>query len=195
MPGITVFASKNIMSRFPKKVREKAVKSLTRRGINLLEHSYVREIKPRQVILDSGKVYHMDAVFLALGINPSPIFQKSGLPTGPDGGLLVNKYLQCTDYPEVFGGGDCIYFKDQPLDKVGVYAVRQNPVLFQNLLASLEGSSLTPFNPGGDYMLVFNMGDGTGILRKKWIVFGGRPAFIIKDYIDRKFIKKYQAIE
>jgi len=102
--------------------------------------------------------------------------------------------LQCTAYPEIFGGGDCIYFKDRPLDKVGVYAVRQNPVLYQNLMASLEGTVLQPFDPGGDYLLIFNMGDGTGILRKKRLVFGGRPAFLIKDYIDRKFIRKFQAM-
>jgi len=64
-------------------------------------------------------------------------------------GLLVNKYLQCTAHPEIFGGGRCIYFKDRPLDKVGVYAVRQNPVLYQNLMASLEETVLQPFDPGG----------------------------------------------
>lgn len=65
------------------------------------------------------------------------------------GGLLVNKYLQCTAHPEIFGGGRCIYFKDRPLDKVGVYTVRQNPVLYQNLMASLEETVLQPFDPGG----------------------------------------------
>jgi len=39
------------------------------------------------------------------------------------------------------------------------------------------------------------MGDGTGILQKKWLMFGGKPAFFIKDYIDRKFMKKFQSIE
>jgi NADH dehydrogenase FAD-containing subunit len=40
-------------------------------------------------------------------------------------------------YPEIFGGGDCISFEKKPLDKVGVYAVRQNPILYTNLLAAL----------------------------------------------------------
>ena len=58
-----------------------------------------------------------------------------------------------------------------------------------------EGKALQPFDPGGDYLLIFNMGDGTGILNKGWLTFGGRLAFTIKDYIDRKFIKEFQAIE
>ena len=59
-----------------------------------------------------------------MGVRPNPIFKNSGLATGPDGGLRVNEYLQSIDHPEMFGGGDCIYFEKQPLDKVGVYAVR-----------------------------------------------------------------------
>jgi len=35
----------------------------------------------------------------------------------------------------------------------------------------------------------------TGILRKKRLVFGERLAFLIKDHIDRKFIRKFQTIE
>ena len=62
-------------------------------------------------------------------------------------------------------------------------------------MAALVGGNLEPFEPGGDYLLIFNLGDGTGILHKRWIQFGGRLAFYIKDYIDRKFIKTFQAIE
>jgi hypothetical protein len=54
---------------------------------------------------------------------------------------------------------------------------------------------LQSFDPGGDYLFIFNMGDGTGILKKKWLFFGGRLAFIIKDFIDRRFMKKFQSIE
>lgn len=195
MPEIRIFAGENFMSRFPDNVRRAIAGSLTKRHIEILEAGYVKEIKAGRITLESGKNYKTDVIFLAIGVKPSPIFKESGLPTGPDGGLLVNKYLQSTKYPEIFGGGDCIYFKDRPLDKVGVYAVRENPALYHNLMASLEETDLMPFDPGGDYMLIFNMGDGTGVLKKKWLLFGGRRAFKIKDYIDRKFMKKFQSIE
>ena len=195
MPKIQIFAGNKFMSRFPDNVRRKVAASLTKRGIEILNQGYVKEIIAGQITLESGKSYNTDFVFLAQGVKPSPIFRDSGLAIGPDGGLLVNKYLQSTDCPEIFGGGDCIYFKDQPLDKVGVYAVRENPILYHNLMASLEGKELQSFDPGGGYLLIFNMGDGTGVLQKKWILFGGKLAFIIKDYIDRKFMTKFQSIE
>jgi len=113
------------------------------------------------------------------------------LQTGPDGGLLVNRFLQCPDYPDIFGGGDCIYYKEQPLDKVGVYAVRENPVLFHNIKAFLQNEALQPFDPGGDYLLIFNLGNEKGVLRKNWFQISGGLAFRIKDWIDRKFMEKF----
>jgi NADH dehydrogenase FAD-containing subunit len=123
------------------------------------------------------------------------VFENSGIPTGPDGGMAVNRYLQSIRYNTLFGGGDCIYFQEAPLDKVGVYAVRQNPILCHNLMASMQGEALRAFEPGGDYLLIFNLGDGTGIFHKRWLSFGGRSAFLVKNYLDRKFMRKFQALE
>ncbi len=195
MPDIRIFAGKKFMGRFPESVRSRVFSSLHNRGIQILEAGYVKEIKPDEVCLESGETFSTDFIFIAMGVIPSTIFEESGLPVGPDKGLLVNKYLQSVKYPEIFGGGDCIYFEDQPLDKVGVYAVRENPVLLHNLMATLKGDDLEVFDPGPEYLLIFNIGDGLGVFKKKWLVFGGKIAFMIKDYIDRRFMNKFQAIE
>jgi NADH dehydrogenase FAD-containing subunit len=195
MPRITVCTGKSFMSRFPESVRRRIIGTLTRREVTIHEGSYVESVSGDAVTLDNGDTLPADFIFLALGVRPSPIFAESGIDTGPDGGLRVNRFLQSIQYPDIFGGGDCIYFQDQPLDKVGVYAVRQNPVLFHNLVARLDGGELMPFDPGGDYLLIFNLGGKVGVLKKRWLEFGGRPAFLIKDYIDRKFMKEFQAIE
>lgn len=192
---IKIITSKTIMPHHPDGVRVKAQTSLKKRGIEIIEGLRVNEIRTGKVTDTSGKAYDLDIIFVAVGVTPNPVFKISGIPTGPDGGLLVNRYLQSTKHENIFGGGDCIYFRDAPLDKVGVYAVRQNPILHHNLMATLDGGELQPFEPGGDYLLIFNMGDGTGIFHKRWVQFGGRLAFLIKDYIDRKFMKTFQAIE
>ena len=193
--AIKLFSSHEFMSRFSPKIRFRTRRILERRGIEILENSPVQHIEARKVTLKSGRMHEPDIIFLATGVKPSKLFVRSGLPTGPDGGLLVNRYLQSPAYPEIFGGGDCIYFKEEPLDKVGVYAVRENPVLYHNLTAALANRPLMPFKTGGDYLLIFNLGGGTGVLHKKRITFSGRIAFWIKDYIDRKFMKKFQRMD
>jgi NADH dehydrogenase FAD-containing subunit len=174
-----------------------------RRGIELVETGYVHAVRAGEhgqgpeLTLENGAAHRVDVLFLAAGVEPSPLFRDSGLPTGPDGGLLVDRTLQCQGHPDIFGGGDCIHFHERPLDKVGVYAVRENPVLRHNLMAALEtlegrGDRLKPFDPGGGYLLVFNLGRGRGVLHKGPVAFDGRLAFRIKDYIDRKFIRRFK---
>ena len=46
--------------------------------------------------------------------------------------------------------------------------------------------------PGGKYLLIYNLGDGDGILSKWFVTFSGKLAFYIKDRIDRKFIQTFQ---
>ncbi len=195
MPRITVCAGSAFMSAFPVSVRQKISSVLSRRGIAIREGVYVKSILKDAVTLDNGETLPADFIFIAMGVKPSTIFADSGIATGPDGGLRVNRFLQSTQHPDIFGGGDCIYFENQPLDKVGVYAVRQNPVLLHNIAARLNGGDLMPFDPGGDYLLIFNLGGRIGVLKKNWLEFGGRSAFVIKDYIDRKFMREFQSME
>jgi hypothetical protein len=70
--------------------------------------------------------------------------------------------------------------------------VRQNPVLLRNLGRALDGGGLVPFSPRERYLLAFNMGDGTAIVRWKGLVFNGRIGFAVKDYLDRRFMKMFQ---
>lgn len=193
--AIRLFTKTKVMPHHPDGVRIKALGSLQKRGIEIVENCRVQTVRTGKVADDSGKTHELDIVFVAVGVVPHPVFRESGIPTGPDGGLLVNRHLQSAAYPNMFGGGDCIHFQESPLDRVGVYAVRQNAVICHNLMAALEGGPLQPFDPGSGYLLIFNMGDGTGVFYKRPILFGGRLAFIIKDYIDRRFMRRFQALE
>jgi NADH dehydrogenase FAD-containing subunit len=189
---VTLLAGRKFLSRCPEKVRRLAKASLISRDIEIVEGAYVNRLENNRAVLEDGREYPFDLAVGALGVKPPELFRQSGFMTGQDGGLLVNAYLQSVDHPEVFGGGDCISFQHQELDKVGVYAVRENPILYHNIMAALEGGKMKRFEPADAYLLIFNLGDGSGIFWKKRWVWAGRLAFILKDYIDRKFVKKFQ---
>ena len=189
---ITLVAGSSLLRDFKEGVRKRVMKSLERRNIDVIENIRVSDIQDRSVTLSDGREVESDMIFMAVGVRPSPLFAESGLATGPDGGMLVNKYLQAVSHPEIFGGGDCISFEPQPLAKVGVYAVRQNPILFNNLLSFLKGDPLEPFIPQKAVLLAFNMGDGTAVVQWHSLVFGGRLGFALKNYIDKTFMKNFQ---
>ena len=189
---ITNIAGKRLMGEAPEKVRDLATTSFLKRGVEVIEGARVKTVEREDVILSDGRKLPADCVFLAVGIQPSSLFKDSGMLTGQDGGLLVNNYLQSVAYPEIFGGGDCISLQGNDLAKVGVYAVRENPILYHNLRVALEGGTTKSFIPQKTFLLIFNMGNGKGIYWKKNWVWDGRPAFLLKDYIDRSFMKKFQ---
>ncbi len=192
---VKLFAGKKLMNNFPDRIGQLLRMSFAKRKIVINESGYVRTITDGTIIMENGAEHKPNLIFLATGVQPSTLFEHSGLPTGPKGGLRVNAHLQCINHDNIFGGGDCIHFSSQPLNKVGVYAVRENPVLLTNILAALEGRDLIQFDPGAGYLLVFNLGDGTGILQKGSFFWEGKLSFLLKDFIDRRFMRKFQAPE
>jgi NADH dehydrogenase FAD-containing subunit len=189
---ITLVAGSRLFHALPERVRTIAMASFVDRGIRVLEGRRVKAIEKEQVVFDDNTQQEFDIALIATGVKPSTLFRDSGLPVGSDDGLLVNSHLQSIAYPEIFGGGDCINLEGHQLAKVGVYAVRENMILFNNLMASLEGGALETFTPQKQYMLIFNLGNAKGIFWRGNFVWHGRTAFILKDYIDRKFMKTFQ---
>ncbi len=189
---ITLLAGSRLLHRFPDRVRQLALKSLRERGVQVLEGGRASSVTKGHAELNDGRTLAYDMAFIAAGVQPSPIFSDSSLPVGKDGGLLVNEQLQSIAHPELFGGGDCISLQGNPLAKVGVYAVRQNPILHANLLAALEEQPLVSFTPQSHYLLILNLGNHRGILSKGRWAWEGRLPFLFKDWIDRRFMKTYQ---
>ena len=189
---ITLLGGRRLMGDAPDKVRSLVLNSLVDRGVTVIEGTYAKAIDRGVVTLGDGRKVFFDVALVAIGTRPPSLFRDSGLPTSADGGLLVNAHLQCVRYADIFGGGDCVSLEGQSLARVGVYAVRENPILYHNLLAALEGGNMLTFEPQKFFLLILNMGNGQGIFWKKNWVWKSRLAFLFKNYIDRKFMRKFQ---
>jgi NADH dehydrogenase FAD-containing subunit len=85
---IKILTGSALMPRHPAGVRRKAFQSLVKRGIEVLESCDVREISTGAVTASSGEIHALEIIFVAVGVRPSEVFRCSGLPVGPDGGLL-----------------------------------------------------------------------------------------------------------
>ena len=92
----------------------------------------------------------------------------------------------------VSGGGDSIAFRGEPLTKLGVFAIRQGPILHHNLQAVIKGEPLQTFHPQPVFLYILNLGTYEGLAIWGPLVWEGANAWKLKDYIDRKFMKLYQ---
>ena len=129
-------------------------------------------------------------VILATGVKPEQLFRESGLPVAADGALLVNAYLQCPEYPEIFGGGDCVSPLSGTFPRIGVVACRQNPIITRNLIAALSKRHLSEFRRRRHYLQIFKLTGQTALMAMGRLWFKGPLAFRIKDAIDRRFIRR-----
>ena len=184
-------AEESLLPRFPEKAGLFARDSLMKRGVTILSHCLVSSLDNGTARTQDHREIAYDIAVLATGIRPTQVFDASGIDTAQNGSLMVNNYLQSTSHVDIFGGGDCVTFRNMRLDMVGVYAVRQAPLLLHNIQARLKGEPLKEFVPQKRYLLIFNLGDGRGIFVRSPLVLKGKWAFRLKDFIDKRFISKF----
>ncbi|MCA9077680.1 MAG: FAD-dependent oxidoreductase [Planctomycetaceae bacterium] len=164
---------------------------LKRRGVEVHLQRMVVHVADDHVSLDDGRTIPADVVIWATGAAPPPLLSQLELPTARDGFLLTRSTLQTTGDAPIFVVGDTGTREDDPTPKAGVYAVRQGPVLWENIHRQLRGKSLQKFRPQRGFLKLLNTGDGRAIGEYKGLSFHTSWAWKLKDWIDRRFMDKF----
>ncbi len=147
------------------------------------------------VHLVGGERIAADATVWVTGAAALPIFSGSGLETDERGFVRIRPTLQCLGHDDVFAVGDCAaWTAGPPLAKAGVYAVRQGPVLAHNLTARARGGRLRAYRPQRDFLSLLNLGDGRAIGTKWGAAAEATALFSLKDWIDRRFVRRFQVL-
>lgn len=112
----------------------------------------------------------------------------SGYERTKDNYLLVGDDLRANEY--TIAMGDMIQLKREPrVIKAGVFAIRQAPILFDNLMSMLNGEPVRrAYRPAHNYLQIINTGNKTAVLNYGRFALQGRMAWRIKDYIDRAYM-------
>ncbi len=187
-----VQAGERLLQEATPRAAKKLAAYLDSLGIEVLTGVRSTGVTSGRVELGDGRALDFDHLLVAIGIRPPSLLRESGLPCGPDGSMRADECLRCTAHPEIYGAGDGIWFGEAGLPRIGVFAVRQGPVLHRNLLAALRGEAPEKFKPQKRYLLILNLGDGTGLLTYGWFTIRSRWAFWFKDWLDRRFVRQFQ---
>jgi hypothetical protein len=76
-----------------------------------------------------------------------------------------------------------------------VYAVREGPVLRENLALAASGQPANRrYRPQRRFLALLNTGDGRAICSYGELAVTGRWAMVLKDRIDRRFMRRFQRL-
>lgn len=188
-------AGPEILPEYTRRFRATARRLLERRRIAVETGCRASAVEDAGVRLEDGSIRPSDLTVWLTGAAAHPIFEASGLAVSKDGFLLVDDGLRSISDPRIFGAGDCATLINHPATpKAGVYAVRQAPLLWQNLMASFQGSEGPLYTPQKKFLSILNSADGKALLYWKGLVSHSRWAWLLKDWIDRRFVRKYQEL-
>ena len=156
--------------------------------------SAVRRVESGHLELDAGTL-DADCVLWAAGAASQPLARASGLPCDDGGFVHVGPTLQVQGQSSLFAVGDCAALAWAPwVRKAGVFAVREGPILDANLRGALRGRPLREYAPQRDFLTLLNLGDGTALGAKWGRVMTGRGVWRLKDWIDRRFMRRFQVL-
>ncbi len=189
-----VDAADAVLPTFAALARRRLLAMLRRRGVDLLTGFRVREAGSGEVVAEDGRRIATDHVLWVTGVEAPPWPRQAGLATAADGFVAVNAALQSTSHPEVFAAGDIAASMIAPRPKSGVYAVRQGPVLTDNLRRFATGRGLRPYRAQRRAMAMLGDGAGTAVASRGRLAVAGRWVWRWKRWIDRRFIAKFNEL-
>jgi NADH dehydrogenase len=153
---ILIEAGPALLPDLPEKMGRYTTRNLSRRNVELLMGDGVTRIDEHGIALQSGRVIPCAAVVWSAGVRPSPVLRDlPGVPHARNGGIVVNQDMSVSGAPGVWAMGDCAWIPAVPdadlADKTAWFpataqhAIREGPVLADNLVATLRGLPTKPF--------------------------------------------------
>jgi selenide, water dikinase len=191
--AFTLVSSGNILPSFPAGFRERLRRIMQERKIQVFA-SAVSSVNPGQLILADGGQVEADEFLWVTEARPAEWLRTSGLPVDERGFVLADANLQVRGFEHVFAAGDIITHPARSLPKSGVYAVRAGPVLADNVRRSLEGKPLRAFHPQRDALYLVSTGERYAVGTRNGISFEGRWVWDWKNWIDCRFMRRFNEL-
>ncbi|MDK3074880.1 selenide, water dikinase SelD [Sedimentitalea sp. JM2-8] len=170
--------------------RKRILSQMAGLGVRVLEGVEVSEIRAGEVVLANGTQIASGFTTGAAGARAYGWLGDTGLDL-QDGFIRVGDTLQSSD-PAIFAVGDCAHMTGSPRPKAGVYAVRQAPVLYDNLCAVLAEGGMRRYRPQADYLKLISLGGKSALGERFGLTLSGPLMWRWKDHIDGRFMRRFQ---
>ena len=145
---VLVEADKTLLPGLPARMGSYSEKDLRRRGVGVMLGDGVRSADDDGLELQSGTRIETRTIIWSAGIRPRSLRGSDDLPRRRNGTIIAAQDMSVPGHPGVWAIGDCAAIPD---GKNGFYpptaqhAIREGPVLADNIVAAIRGGAPRPF--------------------------------------------------
>jgi len=187
-----VGAADRLLPGHPRAAAHSMAAVLRRRGVEVSLATSIRTIDPREVGAAGGRLFPYDHLVLATGLKPPGWLRSLGLPLDGHGALRLDETLRSIGDERVFGAGDCVRIEGHDLPRLGLFGVRQAPVLLSNLLRRRNGHPPLTYRPQKRWLSILNLGRGDALAMRGRFAWHGRSSLWLKEFLDRRFLDRHR---
>lgn len=172
-------------------VRRCFMSVLARRGVTVHVSAAVRQVEDGRLRTDDGQWFDADEIVWVTQAGGAAWLCDTGLALDERGFVRVNDHLQSINDPLIYAAGDVASIDGRPLEKAGVFAVRMGRPLAENLRRSIQEIPLSRYRPQRRWLALISTGDQFAVASRGLLGFSGAWVWRWKDWIDRRFMRRF----
>lgn len=100
----------NILNMLPEKPREKAVKRMEKKGVEIMLNSLITNVEADRFTTKNGDVIKTETLVWTCGVRGTEFCERLPLTDGKIGRKAVNEFMQSPDHNNVYLAGDGMWF-------------------------------------------------------------------------------------
>ncbi|HIG39071.1 MAG: selenide, water dikinase SelD [bacterium] len=185
----------HILANYPAQVQARFNKQLEKHQVHLHTGFEVVDIQDgihgRELVAANENRLALDKVFWVTAAASQGWLADTSLPLDDQGFVSVRDTLQVVEFDDIFAAGDIAHVLPHPRPKAGVFAVRQGPVLYNNIRRYLLGKPPRPYVPQGQFLSLISTGNKNAVASRNGFTLEGRFIWLWKNWIDQRFMRRF----
>jgi NADH:ubiquinone reductase (H+-translocating) len=185
-----VEAGPTILAGSSAQLIDKASSILSDLGVQVRTNAAIAAATEEGFRLKDGQLVEGGVFVWAGGVKAPELVANSGLPTGHNGRIKVDRYLRVLEYPDIYVAGDLASVVNprsgHVLPPLAQVALEEGETVARNLDAELEARPLEEFT-FHDKGFVVSVGTRRGVAEVAGITSGGQLAHLLKDAIEWEY--------
>ncbi len=150
-----IAATPDLISQFAPELRELALNSLRNKKVEILLNTTITKIEDHEILTSTGQKIKARFKIWVAGVKANtPVFESSKVLIDKTGRLVTDKFLRVKkdsahEWDNVFALGDVASFLDKenkPLPMLAQVAVKEAPVIAENIQLSIKSLPLIEFD-------------------------------------------------